>query len=183
MCVGCTNRAVGHATESGCERSPCSSPPSPLSTWQYIRQLAAALEYCHKKHVIHRDIKPENLLLDLKGELKIADFGWSVHAPQSRRTTLCGTLDYLPPEMIEGKSHDQMVDVWSLGILMYEFLVRPSPPPAVLQLNSRPFPAFPPPWHSNRIRLLEARPDAWRTRALLLTIAPVLSTAGGQPSI
>jgi serine/threonine protein kinase len=43
------------------------------------------------------------LLLDLRGELKIADFGWSVHAPHSRRTTLCGTLDYLPPEMIEGK--------------------------------------------------------------------------------
>ena len=52
--------------------------------------------------MIHRDIKPENLLLDLKGELKIADFGWSVHAPNSRRTTMCGTLDYLPPEMVRG---------------------------------------------------------------------------------
>ena len=90
---------------------------------QYILSLSRALAYCHEKHVIHRDIKPENLLLDLKGDLKIADFGWSVHAPNSRRTTLCGTLDYLPPEMIEGKKHDQMVDVWSLGVLMYEFLV------------------------------------------------------------
>ena len=70
---------------------------------QYIKSLAGALDYCHSKHVIHRDIKPENLLLDLRCELKIADFGWSVHAPHSRRTTLCGTLDYLPPEMIEGK--------------------------------------------------------------------------------
>jgi len=77
--------------------------------------------------VIHRDIKPENLLLDLKGELKIADFGWSVHAPNSRRTTMCGTLDYLPPEMVEGKAHNETVDVWSLGVLMYEFLVG-SPP-------------------------------------------------------
>jgi aurora kinase len=94
---------------------------------KYIKSLAAALDYCHTKHVIHRDIKPENLLLDLKGELKIADFGWSVHAPNTRRTTLCGTLDYLPPEMIEGRAHDQMVDVWSLGVLMYEFLVG-SPP-------------------------------------------------------
>ena len=94
---------------------------------QYIRSLAAALNYCHTKHVIHRDIKPENLLLDLKGELKIADFGWSVHAPNSRRTTLCGTLDYLPPEMIEGKAHDSNVDVWSLGVLMYEFLVGTPP--------------------------------------------------------
>ena len=89
---------------------------------QYIKSLAAALQYCHMKHVIHRDIKPENLLLDLKGELKIADFGWSVHAPNARRRTLCGTLDYLPPEMIENKEHDKMVDVWSLGVLMYEFL-------------------------------------------------------------
>jgi serine/threonine protein kinase len=77
--------------------------------------------------VIHRDIKPENLLLDLKGELKIADFGWSVHAPNSRRTTMCGTLDYLPPEMVEGKAHNETVDVWSLGVLMYEFLVRCAP--------------------------------------------------------
>ena len=90
---------------------------------KYIKSLAAALEYCHTKHVIHRDIKPENLLLDMRGDLKIADFGWSVHAPNTRRTTLCGTLDYLPPEMVEGKAHDQMVDVWSLGVLMYEFLV------------------------------------------------------------
>lgn len=57
--------------------------------------------YCHSKHVIHRDIKPENLLLGMNGELKIADFGWSVHAPNSRRKTLCGTLDYLPPEMVQ----------------------------------------------------------------------------------
>ena len=51
---------------------------------QYIFQLADALMYCHSKKVIHRDIKPENLLLGLFGELKIADFGWSVHAPSSR---------------------------------------------------------------------------------------------------
>jgi serine/threonine protein kinase len=72
--------------------------------------------------VIHRDIKPENLLLDVKGDLKIADFGWSVHAPSSRRATMCGTLDYLPPEMVAGEYHDEKVDLWSLGVLCYEFL-------------------------------------------------------------
>ncbi|KAL5021068.1 hypothetical protein ScPMuIL_000223 [Solemya velum] len=93
----------------------------------YIAQLANALMYCHSKKVIHRDIKPENLLLGLTGDLKIADFGWSVHAPSSRRTTLCGTLDYLPPEMIEGKLHDEKVDLWSLGVLCFEFLVGKPP--------------------------------------------------------
>lgn len=77
--------------------------------------------------MIHRDIKPENLLIGNRGEIKIADFGWSVHAPTSRRTTLCGTLDYLPPEMVEGREHDSTADVWSLGVLAYEFLVG-SPP-------------------------------------------------------
>lgn len=89
----------------------------------YIAELSDALIYCHAKNVIHRDIKPENLLMGLRGELKIADFGWSVHTPSSKRQTLCGTLDYLPPEMIEGKAHDKMVDIWSLGVLCYEFLV------------------------------------------------------------
>ena len=93
----------------------------------YIAELADALKYCHSKNVIHRDIKPENLLMGLRGELKIADFGWSVHAPSSKRQTLCGTLDYLPPEMIVGKDHDASVDLWSLGILCYEFLVGKPP--------------------------------------------------------
>jgi serine/threonine protein kinase len=89
---------------------------------EYILQLSRALHYCHEKNVIHRDIKPENLLVGSTGELKIADFGWSVHAPTSRRKTLCGTLDYLPPEMIEGRDHDKTADVWSLGVLCYEFM-------------------------------------------------------------
>ncbi|XP_037781056.1 aurora kinase A-like [Penaeus monodon] len=85
-------------------------------------QLVNALEYCHSKKVIHRDIKPENILIHGNGQLKIADFGWSVHSPNERRKTLCGTLDYLPPEMIEGRMYDEKVDIWSLGVLCYEFL-------------------------------------------------------------
>lgn len=93
----------------------------------YVAQIADALKYCHAKKVIHRDIKPENLLLGNNGEIKIADFGWSVHAPSSRRTTLCGTLDYLSPEMVANKPHDEKVDLWSLGVLCYEFLTGKPP--------------------------------------------------------
>ncbi|XP_050228508.1 serine/threonine-protein kinase Aurora-3 [Mercurialis annua] len=87
----------------------------------YIASLTNALAYCHKHDVIHRDIKPENLLLDYEGRLKIADFGWSVQS-RSKRRTMCGTLDYLAPEMVENKAHDYAVDNWTLGILCYEFL-------------------------------------------------------------
>lgn len=59
-------------------------PFSEKLTAHYIYQLADALLYCHEKKVIHRDIKPENLLLSGKGDIKIADFGWSVHAPSSK---------------------------------------------------------------------------------------------------
>lgn len=93
----------------------------------YIKSLASALQYLHERDVIHRDIKPENLLLGHKGDLKIADFGWSVHEPTSMRTTLCGTLDYLPPEMVQGKPHTKNVDLWSLGVLCYELLVGRAP--------------------------------------------------------
>ncbi|VEL27484.1 unnamed protein product [Protopolystoma xenopodis] len=93
----------------------------------YVYQLCDALIYCHSKRVLHRDIKPENLLLGINKELKLADFGWSVHAPSLRRRTICGTLDYLPPEMLSGNTHDERVDIWAVGVLCYEMLCG-SPP-------------------------------------------------------
>ncbi|CAH8849551.1 unnamed protein product [Trichobilharzia szidati] len=89
----------------------------------YVYQLSKALSYCHQNDVIHRDVKPENILLGARGEVKIADFGSSVHLPASRRMTTFGTLNYLAPEMFNLECvHDHSVDIWSLGILTFEML-------------------------------------------------------------
>lgn len=100
----------------------------------YMNQAVDAIQYIHNLGVLHRDIKPENILLGHKDVLKIADFGWSVisggqnHSGQlETRKTLCGTLDYLAPEMIRGDRHDYRCDVWTLGVLMYEFIVGCAP--------------------------------------------------------
>ena len=90
---------------------------------KYTYQVADALLYCHANNVIHRDLKPENILLTAEDNIKLADFGWSAHTISNSRKTMCGTLDYLPPEMVDGKVYDDSVDQWCLGVLCFEFLV------------------------------------------------------------
>ncbi|ORZ12656.1 kinase-like domain-containing protein [Absidia repens] len=94
----------------------------PLAS-EFIYQMTDAVSYLHNLGVIHRDIKPENILVDKNDRLKLSDFGWAVHDRRPRRKTFCGTLDYLPPEMIENRTHNAKVDVWALGVLAYELLV------------------------------------------------------------
>ncbi|EGR31690.1 hypothetical protein IMG5_104310 [Ichthyophthirius multifiliis] len=98
---------------------------------KYIYQLTKSLDLIHSKGIMHRDIKPENILLDLEGNIKLTDFGWSNFLKPNAseyRTTFCGTLDYLAPEMLSGDhKHDFGVDIWSIGVLCFELLCGISP--------------------------------------------------------
>lgn len=87
----------------------------------YAAEVVVALEYLHKQQIVYRDLKPENLLLDKEGHLKLTDFGFA-KILNDRTWTLCGTPEYLAPEIIQSKGHNKAVDWWALGILVYEML-------------------------------------------------------------
>lgn len=94
-----------------------------------VYQTVEAVKCMHEKGIAHRDIKPENILIDDKGNAKLADFGWSRFIlPQAKRTTYCGTLDYLAPEMLDkDHKHDTKVDLWAIGVLIFELTTGMSP--------------------------------------------------------
>lgn len=98
------------------------------SAAQYLREVALAVQYLHSQDppIIHRDIKPENIFLDSMGKGKLGDFGWS-SVYDSERCTYCGTLEYLAPEMIDRIGHGLKLDMWNLGVLLFELLVGEAP--------------------------------------------------------
>ncbi|XP_058019906.1 ribosomal protein S6 kinase-related protein isoform X3 [Ahaetulla prasina] len=86
----------------------------------FATELVLVLAYLHNQGIVHRDIKMENILLDEQGHLKLADFGLSRHLPWGRRAfTICGTLQYMAPEVLSGGPYAHAADWWSLGVLLF----------------------------------------------------------------
>ena len=97
---------------------------------QYMRETIEAVRYLHSfsPKILHRDIKPENLLLDEAYRVVLSDFGWANYQEEGElRKTFCGTPEYLSPEMIRKNGHDHTVDIWALGVLLFEMLAGYAP--------------------------------------------------------
>lgn len=99
----------------------------------YISEILLAIQHLHRKNIIYRDLKPENLLIDKvthsyfyvkDGHIKIADFGFAKKIENNRTYTLCGTPEYLAPELIQGAKtgYGKSIDWWALGVLIFEML-------------------------------------------------------------
>ena len=95
--------------------------------FEYFIQVVNAVYYLHNNNIIHRDIKPENILIGEDNKIKLCDFGWAKELTLENRSTFCGTVEYMAPEIVGSENYDYGVDIWSLGILLYELLYGHSP--------------------------------------------------------
>lgn len=96
----------------------------------YLHQLVESLKYLHQALIIHRDLKLGNLFIDSNMRIKVGDFGLATKLAHmdERKRTICGTPNYLAPEILEGKDgHSFEVDIWSTGVVMYTLLVGKPP--------------------------------------------------------
>ena len=100
---------------------------SESESFNFFIQIINAVYYLHQNNIIHRDIKPENILIAKNNKLKLCDFGWAKELTLENRSTFCGTVEYMAPEIVGSENYDCSVDIWSLGILMYELLFGHSP--------------------------------------------------------
>lgn len=101
---------------------------------RFVIQICGAVKYLHHRHIVHRDLKTGNLFLDQEMNVKVGDFGLAAllvtekEMELKRRTTMCGTPNYLAPEILEkGKGHNEKVDLWSIGVIAYTLAVGKAP--------------------------------------------------------
>lgn len=87
---------------------------------RYFRDICEAVKYLHQNNYMHRDIKPENILITRDNHAKLCDFGFA--SILEYRSTLCGTFQYMAPQMIQKKPYDYKIDIWALGILLFELI-------------------------------------------------------------
>jgi len=94
----------------------------------YTSNVLAAIQHFHEKEVAYRDLKPENLVIDGEGYIKVIDLGFAKIIPHGEKSnTLCGTPEYLAPELVLSRGHSTPVDIWAIGILVYELLTNCTP--------------------------------------------------------
>ena len=97
-----------------------------FQTYKYFSQVVNAVYFLHKNNLVHRDIKPENILLN-GDKIKLCDFGWCCETNLNDRKSFCGTFEYMAPEIIKEIPYGKPVDIWALGILLYELYYGVSP--------------------------------------------------------
>ena len=160
---------------------------------QYMRETCLAVQYLHSRipAIIHRDIKPENILISSDDSIKLGDFGWS-NFLDDERDTYCGTLEYLAPEMINRSGHGISLDLWSLGVLLFELLAGYSPFKGKSQLDlfekirtARPvFPkAFPFLAKDLVKKMLKVNPEQRLTAEQVLEHSWIMSHAPLRPTV
>ncbi|KAL2465274.1 Serine/threonine-protein kinase AtPK2/AtPK19 [Abeliophyllum distichum] len=89
----------------------------------YTAEIVSAVSHLHKNGIMHRDLKPENVLMDADGHVMLTDFGLAKEIDESSRSnSMCGTTEYMAPEILLSKGHNKDADWWSVGILLYEML-------------------------------------------------------------
>lgn len=89
---------------------------------RYFIEVLLAIEYLHSKSIVYRDLKPENIMIDLRGHLRIADFGLA-KVIKEKRFSYCGSLEYMSPEIVTREGHSFEVDYYCMGALLYEMVV------------------------------------------------------------